>query len=182
VAAASGQFAIEVLARHAAVTFGDQGQAVRLAQLARQLRSVRASAAAEHALAWARQDPAMLLDVASLFASAGLMLGAAEAAAQALVLSRRRFDPAQSAAASGALAEFLAECPGARTPALLAATQPLSISDRQREIAGMVAAQLSNREIAERLGVSVRTVEGHVYHACSKLGVANRSDLGRLFA
>jgi DNA-binding NarL/FixJ family response regulator len=33
---------------------------------------------------------------------------------------------------------------------------------------------LTNREIAERLTVSVRTVEGHVYRACIKLDVTDR--------
>ena len=37
------------------------------------------------------------------------------------------------------------------------------------------------REIAEQLVLSVRTVEGHVYRACFKLGVADRDELGKLF-
>jgi DNA-binding CsgD family transcriptional regulator len=41
---------------------------------------------------------------------------------------------------------------------------------------------LSNREIAARLGISVRTVEGHVYRACTKLGVAGRSELAAIVA
>ncbi len=44
----------------------------------------------------------------------------------------------------------------------------------------MVAAGLSNRDIAEALTVSVRTVEGHIYQACVKLDVADRDELGRL--
>jgi DNA-binding NarL/FixJ family response regulator len=36
---------------------------------------------------------------------------------------------------------------------------------------------LSNRQIAERLVVSVRTVEGHLYRACAKLGVSDRREL-----
>ena len=39
-------------------------------------------------------------------------------------------------------------------------------SPRAREIAAMVALGLSNREIAAKLQVSVRTVEGHIYRAC----------------
>jgi DNA-binding CsgD family transcriptional regulator len=65
---------------------------------------------------------------------------------------------------------------GARTPSLLAAAQPFPISDRQREIATL-AARLSNKQIAEQLGVSVRTVEGHIYHACVKLDQPNRTAL-----
>ena len=41
----------------------------------------------------------------------------------------------------------------------------------------MVGDGLSNRQIAEALTMSVRTVEGHIYRACAKLGLANRADL-----
>jgi IS30 family transposase len=39
---------------------------------------------------------------------------------------------------------------------------------REREIANLVAADLSNKEFADRLVVSVRTVEGHLYRASIK--------------
>lgn len=39
---------------------------------------------------------------------------------------------------------------------------------------------LSNRQIAERLVVSVRTVEGHLYRACAKLGTSDRTQLTAL--
>jgi DNA-binding CsgD family transcriptional regulator len=55
--------------------------------------------------------------------------------------------------------------------------QPLPITDREREIVMLAAAGLSNREIAERLSVSVRTVEGHVYRIFAKLGIERREQL-----
>jgi DNA-binding NarL/FixJ family response regulator len=39
---------------------------------------------------------------------------------------------------------------------------------------------LSNRQIAERLVVSVRTIEGHLYRACAKLGASDRTQLAAL--
>jgi DNA-binding NarL/FixJ family response regulator len=71
-------------------------------------------------------------------------------------------------------------CGGARTPALVAAAQPLPLTAREREIANLVAAGLSNKEIADRLYVSVRTVEGHVYRTCAKLDVADRVEIAEL--
>jgi DNA-binding CsgD family transcriptional regulator len=53
--------------------------------------------------------------------------------------------------------------------------QPLT--DRQREIIELVAAGLSNKEIAERLVTSVRTVEGHLYHAYQRLGARSPEQL-----
>ena len=38
-------------------------------------------------------------------------------------------------------------------------------------------AELSNRQIADHMYLSVRTVEGHLQHAYEKLGVARRHDL-----
>jgi DNA-binding CsgD family transcriptional regulator len=51
---------------------------------------------------------------------------------------------------------------------------------REREIANLVAAGLSNRDIADRLTVSVRTVEGHLYRACIKLDISDREELAAL--
>jgi DNA-binding CsgD family transcriptional regulator len=55
--------------------------------------------------------------------------------------------------------------------------QPLPITDREREIANLVASGLSNRQIAEVLSVSVRTVEGHVYRIFAKLDIEHREQL-----
>jgi DNA-binding NarL/FixJ family response regulator len=64
-----------------------------------------------------------------------------------------------------------------RTPALEVASDPLPLSPREREIANFVAQGCSNRDIAERLVVSTRTVEGHIYRACIKLDVSDREGL-----
>ena len=73
-----------------------------------------------------------------------------------------------------------AQCGGIRTPALDLAAHPLPLTVREREIANLVAAGLSNREIADRLVVSVRTVEGHLYRACIKLDISDREDLAAM--
>jgi DNA-binding NarL/FixJ family response regulator len=55
--------------------------------------------------------------------------------------------------------------------------RPLPLTEREREIVTLAARGLSNREIADRLAVSVRTVEGHLYRAGNKLGVSDRKEL-----
>jgi DNA-binding NarL/FixJ family response regulator len=56
-----------------------------------------------------------------------------------------------------------------------------ALTTREREVAVLAGRGLSNREIAGRLFLSVRTVESHVYLARRKLGAASRRDLaGRL--
>jgi DNA-binding CsgD family transcriptional regulator len=44
----------------------------------------------------------------------------------------------------------------------------------------MIGEGLSNRAIAERLTVSVRTVESHLYRAMAKTGTTNRDELAAL--
>ena len=51
---------------------------------------------------------------------------------------------------------------------------------REREIVTLAAGGLSNRQIADRLVVSVRTVEGHLYRPCAKHGVSDRNELAPL--
>lgn len=50
---------------------------------------------------------------------------------------------------------------------------------RERETVELVAQGLANKAIATRLGVSVRTVEGHLNHVFTKLGVESRTELVR---
>ncbi|MEY8018499.1 helix-turn-helix domain-containing protein [Mycobacterium servetii] len=101
-------------------------------------------------------------------------LGRAEAAAQAAEMFRAHGDRRRATEAAAHAARIALACGGMHTPALTAATRPLPLSAREREIANLLVAGLSTREIAERLVVSTRTVEGHILHACTKLGAADR--------
>jgi non-specific serine/threonine protein kinase len=53
-----------------------------------------------------------------------------------------------------------------------------SLSDRQREVASLIAAGMSNRAIAARLGLGRRTVDTHVRHILRKLGLRSRVQIG----
>ncbi|MGO4383792.1 helix-turn-helix transcriptional regulator [Specibacter sp. RAF43] len=52
-----------------------------------------------------------------------------------------------------------------------------SLSKRELEIARLAANGMSDKDIAARLQVSVRTVEGHLYRSYGKLGITTRSEL-----
>jgi DNA-binding CsgD family transcriptional regulator len=51
------------------------------------------------------------------------------------------------------------------------------LTDREQDIARLVAARKSNKEIAVALGISARTVTTHVANIFSKLGVSSRGEL-----
>ncbi len=50
------------------------------------------------------------------------------------------------------------------------------LSARELEVLALVAAGMSNREIAERLVISTGTAKTHIHHVCGKLGVRNRTE------
>ncbi|MFO0706961.1 MAG: response regulator transcription factor [Nitrospira sp.] len=55
----------------------------------------------------------------------------------------------------------------------------LSVTPRQREILKMVALGHTNREIAEALAISIRTVEVHRFNLMRRLNVRNVAQLLR---
>ena len=179
-AAESGQRAIEMLALHDAVRFGDQSSLDRLIDLPGGTGGRLASAIAAHAMAVRDRDAAGIYAAAQQFEQLGAKLSAADAAAQAAVAFEGADDRRRSVEAAAAANRLAAACGGIRTPALDLAAHPLPLTVREREIANLVAAGLSNRDIADRLTVSVRTVEGHLYRACIKLDISDREELAAL--
>lgn len=87
----------------------------------------------------------------------------------------------QEAALRGIMPEYvgqiLAAIRGARTP-VAPSPSPLvePLSERELAVLRLVAAGLSNREIAAKLIVSPGTAKSHVNHICGKLGVRNRTE------
>jgi DNA-binding NarL/FixJ family response regulator len=173
----SGQRAIEMLALHDAVRFGDQSSLSRLVEVSTSVGGRLAAAIAAHATALRDRDTAAILAAAHQFEEIGALLSAADAAAQAAFAFQACGDRRRTMEAAAAAHRLAAECGGIRTPALDIAAHPLPVTMREREIANLVAAGLSNREIADQLVVSVRTVEGHLYRACIKLDISDREQL-----
>lgn len=179
IARRSGMHAVEMDALHVAVRFGDRAQGGRLRYLKRMLATPLATAAAAHAQALAHYDGNRLDDAAAQFESIGLMAMAADAAAHA---AREHAHSGARAAEleSAARAQWLGGQCGLRSPATELIANPMPVTDREREVANLVAAGLTNRQIADHLCVSVRTVEGHLHRIFARLEIDGRDQLKRL--
>jgi len=78
------------------------------------------------------------------------------------------------------LAVAVTEAPTTRSsePPERSAQQVAGLSPREREVAALLALGLSNRQIAQRLVVTERTVGAHIEHILDKLGFASRHQVG----
>lgn len=91
-------------------------------------------------------------------------------------LSGRRLVEAVRRAASGARLPATGGATAAGAPAEApVAPARVRLTGRQERILGLIAAGLSNREIAERLGVSEKTVKNHISGLFARLGVKRRT-------
>ncbi|GAA2417063.1 LuxR family transcriptional regulator [Nonomuraea africana] len=170
-----GLLGLEMVTLHDVVRLAPPGSppvvaaAARLAEVAARHSGRLAPIAAEHAHASAATDGPALVAVGERFAGLGLLLHAAEAMAQAgRVLAAKPVE-----ARAWALA---ARCEAAGTPALAGLRAP-GLTDRERDIALLAASGLRNKEIAERLSVSPRTVANHLQSAYAKLGIGRRTEI-----
>jgi len=162
-----------------AAQWGDTSGAPRARELANELSLGLADTVARHTESLHAQDGAGLLAASADYRAIGDRAAAADVAAQAAVAFSRNQNRKRSLYAAALAQQLATDCGALCTPALRNPVgQPLT--DRQREIIELVAAGLSNKEIAERLVTSVRTVEGHVYRAFQRLGAGSREELVRI--
>jgi ATP/maltotriose-dependent transcriptional regulator MalT len=180
VAASLGQRVIQAAILHDLVRLGHAGPAVtELARLGRDCDGALVSCFASHAAALRDGDGRGLDAVAAEFARLGARLLAAEASAQAAAAYHASGLRAAALVSVRLSEEHRATCPGARTPALEHPTaSPLTA--REHEVAVLAGRGLANTEIAARLQLSVRTVEGYLQQVYVKLDVHRRDDLPQL--
>jgi DNA-binding CsgD family transcriptional regulator len=150
------------LIRSHAGALADEDAAARAARLETLLAAAEESPFRLEAL-WARLD----LGLALVDAGDGRAAGELERAA---TLAQEL-----GAATVEELAERALRSLGVRTWRRAAAGAPLT--EREQEVARLVAEGATNREIAQRLFLSPKTVERHVSNMFKKVGVRNRAEL-----
>ncbi|ULE31532.1 LuxR C-terminal-related transcriptional regulator [Mycobacterium sp. IDR2000157661] len=166
----------ELACLQAAAQWGDSSSASRARELADRLTLPLAEAVARHQESLCTDNGEGLLEASSAYQRIGDLVAAADAAAQAAVAFTGGQQRKRGLRAAAIAKEVSDACGGLCTPALRSpASRPLT--GRQREVVEFVVAGLSNREIATRLVMSVRSVEGHIYRACLRVGANSREEL-----
>ncbi|MEO6428875.1 MAG: LuxR C-terminal-related transcriptional regulator [Arthrobacter oryzae] len=121
-----------------------------------------------------KKDASIMLTAAEQ--AAALELDAVQARCAALA-----FDFAKTAGltSSANIAYSMLEALSESLPALpiMPRNRGPLLTERERQIAALAGNGVSNKDIALEVGISVRTVEGHLYQVFTKLGVSSRSDL-----
>src|SRR5205823_766388 len=112
-------------------------------------------------------------EAANQFESIRARLYAAEALVAAVALWRASGQARSAAAAERRIRALVAQCESVHTPALVMSDVPDPLSKREQEVALLAARSVPSKEIAERLQVSVRTVENHLQRIYTKLGITS---------
>jgi DNA-binding NarL/FixJ family response regulator len=166
-------FAVDALVRISPSVFA----AERLSELATVTENELVRVLAAHAAAIVDEDAAALREAAGCLAEMTAWWLAAEAASGAARVFERRRDRKGAAEAARFAAVCADQCEGVR---VAGAAQPDRLTPREREIATLAVRGLSSKEIGERMELSTRTVENHLYHAYTKLGVTSRAALAEV--
>jgi len=178
-AASTGHRTAESWLWHDLTRTSGQDASARLRELAAACDSPLVSARARHAAAARARDAKELAGAADEFEALGAILLAAEAAAGAAEALSRAGDRRAATATLRRSIALAAACEGAATPGLIHAAGAVPLSGREREIVILAAAGMASKDIAERLYLSVRTVNNHLQHAYTKLGVSSRAGLAQ---
>ncbi len=179
-AARQGQEAVEAVLLHDGLRLGQGPRIVdRLHQQAGRLDAPFMADLAAHAAAVVAESAEGLDQVSLRFEQTGALLFAADAATEAASAYERRGERRAAAAARLRAATFARECGLTQGSALDVLPLP-ALTAREQEVARLATAGLSNQAIADRLVVSVRTVETHLSHVYAKLGISSRADLGTM--
>jgi DNA-binding CsgD family transcriptional regulator len=149
-----------------------------LERMAARNESRLVTAYARHGSAKAARDGSALMDAAEEMAAIGAVRYAVEAASDAasVFVADGRQGSARRAAARAR--ELHVPGQGGELPPIdgLDATA-IDLTAREAQLIDLARQGLGNAEIADRLVISVRTVETHLYRGMQKLGISDRRDL-----
>ena len=168
---------VETDIRRIAVRRGDTEAAEGLARSSLAVEGREAGLLHEYALAVQQADDAELVHISDKALRAGYVLLALEAAQQAERCLAATTDKRKLLAVQRKIQNRMTAAGMSAHIDLVRPEQDAELTARETEILDLVSGGATNAEIASRLCVSQRTVEGHLYRVFAKLGVSRRVDL-----
>ncbi|MCE7001169.1 LuxR C-terminal-related transcriptional regulator [Saccharothrix sp. S26] len=167
----------QVLSLHDVVRLGRAAAAApSLAAIAPGTDGELTAFCARHAHAVLSCDGQELDRLSTGFERLGMLVHAAEAAAHAAQAHRRHGRSREGQQAANRSHQLSRRCHGVRTPALAFVRSP-GLTPRERQVAHLAASGMAGPDIAELLVVSPRTVDNHLHHVFTKLGITSRTQL-----
>ncbi|MGO4491853.1 LuxR C-terminal-related transcriptional regulator [Arthrobacter sp. 2YAF22_2] len=172
-----GLTAVETDIRRLALRGGDAAAARALAASSDAVEGPEARLLRAYALAVAASDSAELMALSDQAMSAGYLLLSLEAGQQAAHLLEGDSDKWKLTAVQRKVHHRMVAAGMSGNMNIVRGEHYADLTSRESEILKLVAGGASNAEIAARLTVSQRTVEGHLYRIFGKLGVSRRAEL-----
>jgi DNA-binding CsgD family transcriptional regulator len=176
--AESGDILNESAIVHSIARLGEPRSACqRLGDLAAEDEGTLVTARAEHVQALVRFDPRALEAAASAFERCGAWLLAIEALADSVSAYQKQGQSSQAIAVAHRALAVKQRCEDPETPALKVLGQVPRLTKSEMQVASLAAHSNTNKQIADRLCVSPRTVENHLRQVYRKLAIRGREEL-----
>ena len=175
---AAGSAAWEMLALFSAARTGDLGSARRLAEVAAVVEGNLADVCQVYAKGLLNDDSQLLIQTVERASDTGHLGLARRIGDNLLEALLARGDRAAAKDLKRIMRTLAQSSPSETSGDEVDCLDGLT--KRQRQIVHYVRQGANNREIATKTGVSVRTVEGHLYQIYLKLQVRNRRELAAL--
>ena len=148
-----------------------------MAALASKVDGELSAARLSYTAAAADKDSQALAAAAARFEELGALLYAAEALGESAVHLRRDGSSRDAAAMQQAAGRLLARCEGAVTPFARAVGARAQLTPAELDTALQAATGSTDKQIAELMHLSVRTVENRLHRVYQKLGLSHRREL-----
>ncbi|PVE16476.1 helix-turn-helix transcriptional regulator [Arthrobacter sp. Bz4] len=173
----SGMKALAASALELAVRLGDTASLPSLDEITSVFEGVDGAVVNSMAAAMRAKEAAALESAAVKAKNADYPLIAAECYGTAINILAHNGAGQRARALQSPLNELIEKLEGLQRPQFSESQSATKLTERERDIVTLASRGHSNRDIAEQQGVSVRTVEGHLYRIFAKLGISRREDL-----
>ena len=171
---AAGRYTMASMSLFGATMNGQERQLQRLAAVAAKRQGPMAELSVLLANACIERDAGQALEAAKIAEALDLSAVESRCAVSALDFAREAGDSRRAKDARDRIDRLLQTIP---VLPMMPQTEGAKLTQRELQVAKLAGRGLGNRAIADRMGVSIRTVEGHLYQVFAKLGITSRNEL-----